>query len=52
MYVLSFAQLYIIRFDFCSAKLKDLKEEEIKAEYFTHMPSNHYMEIATLLLNW
>ncbi|KAK3744452.1 hypothetical protein QZH41_012864, partial [Actinostola sp. cb2023] len=32
-------------------KLKELKEEETKAEYFTKMPSNYYMEIATLLLN-
>ncbi|XP_031562930.1 DNA replication complex GINS protein PSF2-like [Actinia tenebrosa] len=32
-------------------RLKELKEEETKAEYFTKMPSKHYMEVATLLLN-
>ncbi|XP_020893309.1 DNA replication complex GINS protein PSF2 [Exaiptasia diaphana] len=32
-------------------KLKELKEEETKEEYFIRMPSNFYMEIATLLLN-
>lgn len=32
-------------------KLQELKEQEKEAEYFTKMPSKHYMEVASLLLN-
>ncbi|CAH3141849.1 unnamed protein product [Porites lobata] len=32
-------------------RLQELKEKEKEAEYFTKMPSKHYMEIASLLLN-
>ena len=32
-------------------KLQELKEKEKEAEYFTKMPSKHYMEISSLLLS-
>ena len=32
-------------------RLQELKEKEKEAEYFTKMPSKHYMEIASLLLS-
>ena len=32
-------------------KLQELKEKEKEAEYFTKMPSKHYMEISSLLFS-
>lgn len=32
-------------------KLRELKEEEKNAEFFTKIPSKHYMEVASLLLS-
>ena len=36
---------------FFSERLQELKEKEKEADFFTKMPSNHYMEVASLLLN-
>ena len=32
-------------------RLQELKEKEKEADFFTKMPSKHYMEVASLLLN-
>lgn len=36
---------------FFSERLQELKEKEKEADFFTKMPSKHYMEVASLLLN-
>lgn len=36
---------------FFSEGLQELKEKEKGADFFTKMPSKHYMEVASLLLN-
>lgn len=38
-------------FLFFSERLQELKEKEKEADFFTKMPSKHYMEVASLLLN-
>lgn len=36
---------------FFSERLQELKEKEKETDFFTKMPSKHYMEVASLLLN-
>lgn len=36
---------------FFSERLQELKEKEKEADFFTKMPSKHYVEVASLLLN-
>lgn len=44
--------IFLTKVNPCFAdRLQELKEKEKDAEYFTKMPSKHYMEIASLLLN-
>ena len=44
-------QLFMKGNTYFTENLQELKEKEKEAEYFTTMPSKHYMEIASLLLS-
>lgn len=44
-------QLFMKDNTYFTENLQELKEKEKEAEYFTKMPSKHYMEIASLLLS-
>jgi GINS complex subunit 2 len=33
-------------------RLTEKKQEENESKYFTPMPSNHYLEVSQLLLQW